>query len=63
MEFPFFQVLKPPSFIFLSTLGGELKNVINLLSQFHYLLSITDRVNEFPVRKLLEWLWWKFTFT
>lgn len=63
MELHFFQALKPPNFVLPSTLGGELKKVIYLLSQFHYLLSITDRVNEFPVRKLLEWLWWKFTFT
>jgi hypothetical protein len=63
MEWHFFQVLKPPNFIFPSTLGGEMKDVTDLLSLFHYLLLISDRVNKFSVRGLLDWLWWKFTFT
>jgi hypothetical protein len=63
MELHFFQVLKPPNFILPSTLGGELKNVIDLLSQFHFLLLISDRLNKFSVRRLLDWLWWKSTFT
>jgi hypothetical protein len=63
MELHFFHVLKPPNFILPSTLGGEMKNVIDLLSQFHYPLLISDRVNKFSVRRLLEWLWWKFAFT
>jgi hypothetical protein len=54
MELHFFQALKPPNFVLPSALGGELKKVMYLLSQFHYLLLITDRVNEFLVRKLLE---------
>jgi hypothetical protein len=63
MELYFLHVLKPPSFILTSSLGGKLKDVTILLSRLHYLLSITDRVKELPVRKLLEWLWWKFSFT
>jgi len=63
MELHFLCVLEPPNFILTSTLGGKLKDVIILLSQFHHLLLITDRVNGLPVRKLLEWLWWKFAFT
>jgi hypothetical protein len=60
MELYFLHVLKPPSFILTSTLGGNMKNVTVLLSRLHYLLSSIDRVKELPVRKLLEWLWWKF---
>jgi hypothetical protein len=60
MELHFLNVLKPSSFVIPSTLGGNMKNVINLLSQFYYLLLISGRVRNFSVRKLLEWLWWKF---
>jgi hypothetical protein len=63
MELHFLHLLKPPSFILTSELGGGMKDVIILLSRLHHLLSITDRVSGFPVRKLLDWLWWKFTFT
>jgi hypothetical protein len=63
MELHFLHVLKPPSLILRSTLGGNPKNVINLLSQFHYPLLINDKVRNFSVRKLLGWLWWKFAFT
>jgi hypothetical protein len=63
MELHFLHVLKPPSFILPSTLEGEMKNVIVLLSQFHYLYLISDKVNKFSVRRLLDWLWWKSTFT
>jgi hypothetical protein len=63
MELYFLHVLKPPSFILTSSLGGKLKNVTVLLSRLHSLLSIIDRVNKFAARKLLEWLWWKFAFT
>jgi hypothetical protein len=63
MEFHFLHLLKPPSFILTSTLGEGLKDVIILLSQLHHMLSITDRVSGFPVRKLLDWIWWKLAFT
>jgi hypothetical protein len=63
MEFYFLHVLKPPNFILTSKLGGKMMNVTILLSWLHYLLSSIDRVKEIPVRKLLEWLWWKFSFT
>jgi hypothetical protein len=63
MEWHFLNVLKPSRFILPSSLGGNMKNVINLLSQFYCPLLISDRVNKFSVRKLLEWLWWKFVFT
>jgi hypothetical protein len=46
-----------------STSGGKLKDVIILLSRLHHLLFITDKVDELPVMKLLEWIWWKFAFT
>jgi hypothetical protein len=62
MELYFLHALKPLNFIS-SALGGELKDVIVLLSQLHQLFSIIDRVKELPFRKLLEWLWWKFSFT
>jgi hypothetical protein len=63
MELYFLHVLKPPNFILTSSLGGKLKNVTVLLSWLHYLLLITDKIKGLPVRKLLEWLWWKFDFT
>jgi hypothetical protein len=63
MELYLLHVLKPPSFILTSSLGGKLKNVTVLLSWLDSLLSITERVNKFTARKLLEWLWWKFAFT
>jgi hypothetical protein len=63
MELHFLHVLKPPNFILTSTLEGKMKDVIVLLSRLHRLLLITDRIKELPVRKLLEWLWWKFSFT
>jgi hypothetical protein len=63
MELYFLHVLKPPNFILTSSLGGKMKNVTVLLSRLHSLLSIIDRVNKFAARKLLEWLWWKFSFT
>jgi hypothetical protein len=63
MELHFLHVLKPPRFILPSTLGGNVKNVINLSSQFHYPLLISDKVRKFSIRKLLGWLWWKFAFT
>jgi hypothetical protein len=63
MELHLIHVLDPLIFILTSALGGELKNVIILLSQLHCLYLSSDRVNTFATRKLLEWLWWKFAFT
>jgi hypothetical protein len=63
MELHFLNVLKPSRFILPSTLEGNLKNVISLLSQFCYPLQISDIVNKFSIRKLLEWICWKFVFT
>jgi hypothetical protein len=63
LELHFLNVLNPPKFILPSSLGGNLKNVIILLSWFYYLFLISGRVRKFFVRKLLEWLWWKFFFT
>ena len=63
MELYFLHVLKPPSFVLTSTLEGKLKDVTVLLSRLHLLLVIIDKVKELPIRKLLEWLWWKFSFT
>jgi hypothetical protein len=63
MEQHFLHALEPPSFISTSAFGGKLKDVIIMQSRLHHLLSITNKVKELPVRKLLEWLWWKFAFT
>jgi hypothetical protein len=63
MELYFLHFLKPPIFILTLSLGGKLKNVTILLSRLHSLLLIIDKVNKFAARKLLEWLWWKFSFT
>jgi hypothetical protein len=63
MELHFLHALEPPSFISTSAFGGKMKDVTILLSWLHHLLSVADRVKELPVRKLLEWLWWKFAFT
>jgi hypothetical protein len=63
MEWHFLHILEPPYFISTSSFEEKLKGVAILLSQLHHLLMVTDRVKELPVRKLLEWLWWKFSFT
>ena len=42
---------------------SELKSVAVLLSRLHYLLVIIDKRKELLSRKVLEWLWWKFSFT
>jgi hypothetical protein len=63
MELHFLHALEPPRFFSTSAFGGKMKDVTILLSRLHRLLSIIDRVKELPVRKLLEWLWWKFSFT
>ena len=63
MEFNFLHILEPPYFISTSAFEENMKGVVVLLSWLHHLLLIIDRVKEIPVRKLLEWLWWKFSFT
>jgi hypothetical protein len=63
MEWHFLHISEPPIFIPTSALGEKLKDVIVLLSWLHHLLPIIDRVRELPFRKLLDWLWWKFSFT
>ena len=63
MKLHFLNVLKPSRLVIPSTLGGNTKNAINLMSQVYYLLLISGRVRKFLVRKLLEWLWWKFVVT
>jgi hypothetical protein len=62
MELHFLHVLEPPRFISTAAFGGKLKYVTILLSQLNHLLPVANRVKELPVRKLLEWLWWKFAF-
>jgi hypothetical protein len=62
MELHFFLVLKPPNIILPSALGGTLNTVTKMLSPFHYPL-ISDRINKSSVRRLFEWLWWKYAFT
>jgi hypothetical protein len=49
MELHFHNVLKPPRLILPTTLGCNLKNVINLQSQFHYPLLISGRVRKFSL--------------
>jgi hypothetical protein len=62
LEWYFLHILESPNFISISSLGEKLRDVTVLLSRFHYLLPITDRVRELPFRKLLDWIWWKFSF-
>jgi hypothetical protein len=63
MELHFLHVLEPLNFILTSSLGGEMKRIIILLSQLHCFYLISDRVNKFASREFLEWIWWKFSFT
>jgi hypothetical protein len=63
MEWHFPYALEPPYFISTPACKEELKSVTVLLSRLHHLLVIIDRRKELLSRKLLEWLWWKFSFT
>jgi hypothetical protein len=63
MEWHFLYALEPPYFISTPACKEELKSVTVLLSRLHHLLVIIDRRKELLSRKLLEWLWWKFSFT
>jgi hypothetical protein len=63
MQSHFLHDSKPPGLIPLLLSGGKLKDVIILLSRLFHVLLIIDRVNKLAARKLLEWLWWKFSFT
>jgi hypothetical protein len=55
--------LEPPYFIATPACKEELKSVTTLLSWLHHPLMIIDRGKELLSRNLLEWLWWKFSFT
>jgi hypothetical protein len=63
MELYFLHKLEPPYFISTSACKEELKSVTILLSRLHHLFVIIDRRKELLFRKLLDWLWWKFSFT
>jgi hypothetical protein len=63
MEWHFPYALEPPYFISTPACKEELKSVTVLLSRLHHPLMIIDRRKELLSRKLLEWLWWKFSFT
>jgi hypothetical protein len=63
MEWHVLYALEPPYSISNSPCEEKLKSVAVLLSWLHYLLVIIDRRKEILYRKLLEWLWWKFSFT
>jgi hypothetical protein len=63
MEWHFPYALEPPYFISTPSYEENLESVSILLSRLHYLLVIIDRRKELLSRKLLEWLWWKFSFT
>jgi hypothetical protein len=63
MEWHVFYALEPSYFISTSAFEEKLKSVAVLLSRLHYLLVTIDRRKELLSRKLLDWLWWKFSFT
>jgi hypothetical protein len=63
MEWHVLYALEPPYSISTSPCEEKLKSVAVLLSRLQYLLVIIDRRKELLSRKLLEWLWWKFSFT
>jgi hypothetical protein len=63
MEWHFPYALEPPYFISTPACKEELKSVVILRSRLHHLLVIIDRRKELLSRKLLGWLWWKFSFT
>jgi hypothetical protein len=63
MQWHVLYALEPPYSISTSPCEEKLKSVSVLLSRLHYLLVIIDKRKEFLSRKLLEWLWWKFSFT
>jgi hypothetical protein len=62
MEWHVLYALEPPYFVSTSACEEKLKSVDVLLSRLHYLLVIIDKRKELLSRKLLEWLWWKFSF-
>ena len=63
MEWHVLYAFDPPYSISTSPCEKKLKSVSILLSRLHYLLVIIDRRKELLSRKLLKWLWWKFSFT
>jgi hypothetical protein len=63
MEWHILYALEPTYSILTSPYQEKLKSAVVLLSQLHYLLVIINRRKEILSRKLLEWLWWKFSFT
>jgi hypothetical protein len=60
MELHFFHILKTSRTCLSSSMMRSTKNVVVWLSQFHYFVLISDRINKLSVRGLLDWLWWKF---
>jgi hypothetical protein len=63
MEWYFPYALKPPYPISASAFKQKLESVTVLLPRLHQLFTIVDRRKELLSRKLLEWLWWKSSFT
>jgi hypothetical protein len=63
MEWHVLYALEPPYFISTSACEEKLKSVVILLSRLHHLLVTIGRRKELLFRKLLGWLWWKFSFT
>jgi hypothetical protein len=63
MEWHVLYALEPPYSISTSASREKLKSVVVLLSRLHHLLMIIDIKKELPFRKLLDWLWWKSSFT
>jgi hypothetical protein len=63
MEWHVLYALEPPYSISTSPCEEKLKSVAVLLSRLQYLQVIIDRRKGLLSRKLLEWLWWNFSFT
>jgi hypothetical protein len=63
MEWHVLYALDPPYYISTSPCEEKLKSVVILFSRLHHLSVIIDRKKELPFRKLLDWLWWKSSFT
>jgi hypothetical protein len=63
MEWHVLYSLEPPYSISTSPCEKKLKSVVVLLSKLHHLLVIINRKKELPFRKLLDWIWWKSSFT
>jgi hypothetical protein len=60
MELHFFHILKTSRPCLSSNTRRRNENEVIWLSQFHYFVLMSDRINTLSVRGLLDWLWWNF---